>query len=164
MPSFADIQNEISNIMDVPVDQMDEEQKAAWDAYANELGEAQADKVDKYGQFRRLEMASADALEYEGKRLIAKAKIKRTNLEWLDNYYLANMQANGERKIRGKIYDISIRHSTAVQITDEKSLPQEFVRTTVTTAPDKARIKEKLRAGYVITGAELVKKPYLLVS
>ena len=156
MPTFADIQQEISNIMDIPLEQMNEEQTKAWNAYADELGVAQEEKIDGYGQFRRLELASADALEAESKRLAAKAKAKRGNVAWLDNYYMRNMQANGEKKIRGQLYTLSIRKSEAVQVSDLSVLPEKYVTIRTESTPNKTAIKAAIKAGIEVPGASIV--------
>lgn len=164
MPTFAQIQAEIANILDVPEEQMTEEQKAAWDAYADELGNMQADKIDAYSQARRLGLAQADDIEEEGKRLIAKARAMRNSFARSDKYVLFHMEANGEKKISGKHYSISRRENTFVNVKDENVLPAEYVRTTVTTAPDKAAIKAALKDGVEVPGAELAKSYSLQVA
>jgi len=164
MPTFREIQDEIRNIMDVPTDQMDEDQKAAWDAYADELGCQEQDKVDGYGQFRVLEKARAEALAAEGKRLLARSKSILNNLDYLDGRYLGAMQEHGLKKVNGQVYSISVRATDVVEVTDEDALPEEFRRTTVTVAPDKVAIKDALKQGFSIPGAQLAKSYSLRVA
>ena len=161
MATFADIQQEIANILDVDPNEMTEDQKAAWDAYAAELGNQEAEKVDGFGQFRTLQNARADALEAEGKRLIARSRSIRNNLGYLDNRYMTTMQAHGMKKISGDLYSISLRASDVVNVTDMDVLPAEFLRVKTVVDPDKVRIKDALKQGQEVPGAEL-KKSYSL--
>lgn len=51
---------------------------------------------------------------------------------------------------------VSFRKSERVDITDESKIPQELLTVKYTTAPDKAAIKEALKAGEIIEGCTLV--------
>lgn len=157
MPSFKEIQDEIANILDIPTDQMDDEQKAAWDSYANELGRQEASKVDGYGQFRRLQAARADALKAEADRLTSRARSIRNNLDWLDSQCLYAMRQHGLKKVSGDIYSISLRANEVVKITDASVLPPEYVRTKTSVEPDKIAIKEALKQGQEVPGAMMDK-------
>lgn len=164
MPSFSTIEAEISNILDVSPDDMDEEQKALWSAYAAELGNQEADKVDRYGQFRNLESARADALEAEGKRLIARSRSIRNNLGYLDSRYVVTMRKHRLKKISGELYAISLRATDIVNVTDMNVLPAEYIRVKTTTEPDKLAIKDALKQGIEIPGAMLEKSFSLRIS
>jgi hypothetical protein len=55
-------------------------------------------------------------------------------------------------------HELTSRKSQAVEIDDEESLPSEWLSFTTTSKPDKAAIKEALKAGQQITGAQLVSR------
>lgn len=66
------------------------------------------------------------------------------------------MQAAGVRKIEAPDFTLSLRNvPPTVQITDEAALPEGFVTTKITRAPDKRALKEALQAGEAIPGATL---------
>jgi hypothetical protein len=65
MPTFNEILEEIDNILSVPDDQLTEEQKAAFEGYANELAEQEAEKIDAFVQFIRSRQAKIDYLKEE---------------------------------------------------------------------------------------------------
>ncbi|MEB3167863.1 MAG: siphovirus Gp157 family protein [Synechococcaceae cyanobacterium] len=55
-------------------------------------------------------------------------------------------------------HEITSRKSQAVEIDDEDALASEWLSFTTTSKPDKAAIKEALKAGRQITGAQLVSR------
>ena len=59
MPSFADIQHEIANILSVADEDLTDEQKALFNEYADELAEQEEDKIDGFVFFIRAQQARA---------------------------------------------------------------------------------------------------------
>jgi len=55
-------------------------------------------------------------------------------------------------------HELTSRKSSAVEIDDEDSLPSEWLAHKTTSQPDKAAIKEALKAGHLIPGAQLVSR------
>ena len=55
-------------------------------------------------------------------------------------------------------HELSSRKSQAVVIDDEEALAPEWLAVTTTSKPDKAAIKEALKAGQLIPGAQLVSR------
>jgi hypothetical protein len=55
-------------------------------------------------------------------------------------------------------HEISSRKSSAVVIDDEEALDSEWLTVTTTSKPDKNAIKEALKAGRLITGAQLLSR------
>ncbi|MBM5783266.1 MAG: hypothetical protein FJ076_00175 [Cyanobacteria bacterium K_DeepCast_35m_m1_288] len=55
-------------------------------------------------------------------------------------------------------HELTSRKSQAVEIDDEEALDSQWLAVTTTSKPDKAAIKEALKAGRQITGAQLVSR------
>ena len=55
-------------------------------------------------------------------------------------------------------HELSSRKSQAVEIDDEQALDPQWLSFTTTSKPDKAAIKEALKAGQQITGAQLLSR------
>ena len=55
-------------------------------------------------------------------------------------------------------HELSSRKSSAVEIDDEQALDPQWLSFSTTSKPDKAAIKEALRAGQQITGAQLISR------
>lgn len=156
MPTFKDIQDEIRNILDIPDEELTDEQRAAVEDYLNELGQQEASKVDGFAQFVRLEEARAKAMKEEAKRLTSRAKTAEGRLSYLKAQYLGIMHSNGLRKVQGNAYTLSVRESKAVVVPEDPSgLDEIFLRRKEIVEADKAVIKEALAAGQSIPGCEL---------
>jgi len=162
MPSFEAIQEEIAGMLSIPDDELTDEQRAAMDTYLDELGKQEASKIDAFGQFLRVQSATADACKKEAQRLAGRSRTAEARISWLKTKYLDIMQRNGLRKIQGNVYTLSVRESDTVTVpTDVNALPETYLRRKESVEPDKTVIREALKAGQVIPGCEL-RKSYSL--
>ena len=164
MPSFEQIQDEISAMLSIPDEDLTDEQRAAMDAYLNDLAKAEANKVDAFGQFVRLESAKADACKKEAQRLANKAKTAEGRISYLKHLYLCTMQSNGLKKVQGNAYTLSVRESYRVDVTDISALPDLYLRRKEIVEPDKVVLREALKGGVNIPGAALVKAQHLQIQ
>lgn len=90
-------------------------------------------------------------------RLKEMQRIKKTaeNIEKrLKERLLWAMTTMGRDKVEVGLRKLSVRNTTAVTISDEASIPAEYI--IVETKIDKPRLKDALKNGAVINGAELV--------
>lgn len=71
----------------------------------------------------------------------------------LKGYLVESLKGDKFKTIRCAV---TFRKSEKVEITDESKIPQELLTVKYTTAPDKAAIKEALKAGEIIEGCSLV--------
>ncbi len=163
MPKFSDICDEISSMLSIPDEDLTDEQRAAMSAYLDELAGQEADKVDAFGQFVRLESAKADACKKEAQRLANKAKTAEGRISYLKHLYLCTMQSNGLKKVQGSAYTLSIREADSVDVTDVAALPDMYIRRKESVEPDKTVLKEALKGGLEIPGATLVKTSSLQI-
>ena len=98
MPTFAEIQEEIASMLDIPDEQLDEEQKQIMDSYLNELAAQEAGKIDGFSQFIRLQSEHVEACKNESKRLLERAKTAERRIQSLKNYYTGEMLRRGLKK------------------------------------------------------------------
>ncbi|KRM15943.1 hypothetical protein FD31_GL000842 [Companilactobacillus nantensis DSM 16982] len=105
-------------------------------------------KVDK-------ELAKDEvALREEVQRLSARAQSINNNRRILKQNLQDAMEITGKTKIKTKEFTIYIQNNPAsVKIPDEGKIPAYLSKTT--TVPDKTRIKELLKEGKDVPGAEL---------
>ena len=68
--------------------------------------------------------------------------------------FLYGMEVMGYDKVDIGLNKLSFRNSTAVNITDEAHIPNQYIK--IETSIDKMALKKDLQAGMVIEGAELV--------
>lgn len=164
MPTFMQIQDEIAGMLAIPDDELTDEQRETMCSYLDMLGDQEADKVDAFGSFLRLESARAEALKAEAARLASKARTAANRISFLKEKYLDAMQRNGLRQVRGQVYALSVRSTDVVTITNEVMLPKRFVVEKTTIMPDKLAIKDALKKGEAIPGAILDKSYSLRVA
>lgn len=117
----------------------------------NEITSDINDKVENVGLWVKNLEADVAAYKAEKKRFDEKIKKAERKIGSLEGY-LAD--ALGGRKYESARVSINFRKSETVEITDPNvELPEEYVR--VTKAPDKAALKDALKAGVKIDGVEL---------
>ena len=129
MATFAQIQAEIESMLSIPDDMLTDEQRATMDAYLDELGQQESDKVDGFGQFLRLQTARAEAMKEEGRRLYNAARCIENRLERLKLYYVGVLRVNKLQRVSGKVYTLSTLKSERVEVPANVSgLGEDFVR------------------------------------
>lgn len=156
MASLADIETEISSMLSIPDEQLNDEQRAAMDAYLDELAGQEAEKIDSFAAFLRAETARAKYFKEEAQRLSSKAKTAEGRINYLKHQYLCTMQSAGLTKIQGNAYSVSIRQTPSVEVTDVDSLDDMYCRIVpAKREPDKKLIAEALKGGMTIPGCRL---------
>lgn len=84
--------------------------------------------------------------------------------ERLKNILSDTMQSLGIIEIKGDFIKLSFRKSESVEITDESKLPREYMTEKVTLTPNKTKIKQDIKEGVTVEGAELVIKNNLQIK
>ena len=89
----------------------------------------------------------------DGKRIEA--------LKWLMTKAMDSLQYT---EVKSPEVTLRFRKSSSVEITDSESLPKQFLRTKTVVEPDKTAIKNALKAGEKIQGAQLVESRNLQIK
>lgn len=89
----------------------------------------------------------------DGKRIEA--------LKWLMTKAMDSLQYT---EVKSPEVTLRFRKSSSVEITDSESLPEQFLRTKTVVEPDKTAIKNALKAGEKIQGAQLVESRNLQIK
>ena len=85
------------------------------------------------------------------KREVAERKIKR-----LKQYLQDNMETIGKTKFKTQLFSYNIQNNPAsLKLTDEKLIPEKYYTVETSRKYDNKAIKDDLKAGKVINGAEL---------
>lgn len=98
--------------------------------------------------------ALADMADQRIKDLQAYKKTHSNIAKRLKDTLAYSMEVMGKDKVELDLHKISFRTSTAVNITDEARIPNNYIK--VETKIDKESLKRDLKAGLVIEGAELI--------
>ena len=165
MATLSAIQQEIENMLSIPDEMLTDEQRATMDVYLDELGQQEADKVDGFGQFLRLQTARAEAMREEVMRLYNAARCIENRLERLKLYYVGVLRVNNLQRVSGNVYTLSIRKAERVEVPANVSgLGEAFVRRKVKVEPDKKAIGDALKAGQEVHGCRIVESYSLQVK
>lgn len=140
--AFQEVQN-----MDLDSEVMKDTLDSIEDAIENK-----AENIAKL--IRNLESDVA-AYKEEEERLKTKRQATENKVKWLKTYLEDNMKLTGKTKFKSGMFNFSIQKNPAsVNITDEKAIPEEFL---IPQLPkiDKTSLKEILKRGIEVPGAEL---------
>lgn len=163
MPKFANILEEIENMLSIPDEELTEEQQAVMAEYLNELAQQEAEKIDGFVAFLRNSLARAKFQREEAKRLSESARAIENKVERFKDYYRGVMQAHGVTKIQGKVYSASIRATSCVAVENEKLIPDMWWNVKTTREPAKADILRALKRGEVVPGCSIAQS-YSLIA
>jgi DNA gyrase/topoisomerase IV subunit A len=122
------------------------------------------DKAISYGFIMKQFDNDASIIEAEINRLRALLNKADQRKELFKQRLSEAMQQFGVEKITTPLLKLSFRKSEAVEITDGESIPAEYYDEKIVTTLSKTRIKEAIKAGEIVTGAELVVKQNLQIK
>jgi len=113
------------------------------------------DKLENIAKLIRNLDGEATALKNEEERLADKRKSIENNIKNLKQYSQSALEDTGNRKLKAGIFTYSIqKNPPSVAINDDKLIPQEYY-VPVEPKLDKQYIKEMLKDGEEVPGAEL---------
>lgn len=142
--------------------EIDEETGEILNAEAlDELQLAREDKIEGVGLWIKNLQAEAEAVKKEKDAMADRQKRLEKKAESLKNYLAWALQ--GERFSTPKIM-MTFRKSESVYIPNEADLDDRFVNITMVKKPDKKLIKDTLKAGLEVPGAELITKQNLQIK
>lgn len=113
------------------------------------------EKVEDYCKLIKQFQYDAEMFGAEINRMKARKKAAENAVERMRTVLVMFLQASGQDKVKAGTFSVSTATTQAVQITDENAIPCRFL---VEQPPkiDKAGIKEALKDGETVAGAELV--------
>lgn len=141
--------------------EIDEETGEILNAEAlDQLQMAREDKIEGVGLWIKNLTAEAEAVKKEKDAMADRQRRLEKKVESLKHYLEYALQ--GEKFSTPRI-SMSFRRSESVFIPDEAQLDDRFVNVTMVKKPDKKLIKDTLKAGLEVPGAELVTKQNLQI-
>jgi hypothetical protein len=115
------------------------------------------DKAINVAKFLRNMEATAEAIKVAEADMAKRRKALESRVKWLKDYLKGNMEACGISKIECPYFKVAIQaNPAAVNILDEASIPERFKEQVITWKIDKTAIKDVIKAGEIVPGAELV--------
>ncbi len=133
----------------------EEDAKAFQDTLEGITGELD-EKVDRIAALMTEFDADCDALKNEEARLEARRKSIESNRARLAEYTLHCLQDAGIEKCKGPRFTVMVsKNPPRVVIDDAAKIPEAFVRMEWVTTPEKAAIRDALKAGKEVPGTHL---------
>lgn len=120
---------------------------------------ARDEKVENICLYIKDLNAEAKAIAEEAKTLTARKNHAEKKAESLRNYL--QMMLAGE-KFKTSRCSVSYRKTTAVLITDEAALPEDMVRVTI--EPNKTAIKDAIKTGKTVPGAQMEERQSMIIK
>lgn len=119
------------------------------------IEDAIENKAENIAKLIRNLESDVSAYKEEEDRLKTKRQAAENKVKWLKTYLEDNMKLTGKTKFKSGMFNFSIQKNPAsVNITDEKIIPEDFL---IPQPPkvDKTSLKEILKRGIEVPGAEL---------
>lgn len=113
------------------------------------------EKVESYCKIIRQFEADAEAFKKEKQRLADKQARCENNCVRMKKSLLDFLNASGQKKINTGLFTVSKTISHAVNITDEKLIPKEFLKIQPPKI-DKIALKSAISGGLNVIGAEVI--------
>jgi len=114
------------------------------------------DKAVNVAKFLRNMETAAEAIKAAEAEMAKRRKALESRVKWLKDYLKGNMEACGISKIECPYFKIAIQKNPAtVNILDENAIPDQFKEQVITWKINKAAIKDAIKAGETVPGAEL---------
>ncbi len=129
------------------------------------LGGELEDKAVNVAKFLRNMEATAKAIKDAEADMAKRRKSLENRVAWLKAYLKNNMEHTGITKIECPFFKIAIQNNPAsVNILNEEKIPEEYKTKVVNWKISKASIKDAIKAGVTIPGAELTNGTRLVIK
>ena len=118
-------------------------------------------KVENYIKVIKNTEADIEARKNESDRLLELNKKDKRKIERMKEDLKNSMELTGHERVNTTLFKLSFKKSKAVEV-DDLLLPEAYK--VATYKPDKKRLKEDLKNGLEILGAELVERKNLIIK
>ena len=115
------------------------------------------DKAVNVTKFLKNMEATAKAIKEAEAEMAKRRKSLENRIKWMKDYLKGSMEHTGITKIECPYFKLSIQKNPAsVNILNVESIPAQFKEKVISWKIDKTAIKNALKAGETVKGAELV--------
>lgn len=114
-------------------------------------------KADGYARIIKNLEGSVTALKAEIDRMTDRKKSIENNIERLKENLKNAMIATGKEKIKTDLFNVTVvNNPVAVNVIDEKLIPEEYFKVEIIRKLDKLSLRDAIKNGEEIQGAELM--------
>lgn len=143
--------------MDLPIEAVNDTLEA--------LGGELEDKAVNVAKFLRNMEAAADAIKAAEADMAKRRKALENRVQWLKSYIKGNMEACGISQIECPYFKLSVqKNPPAINILDEDAIPEQFKEQVISWKINKTAIKDAIKAGSAVPGAELTNGTRLAIK
>jgi ABC-type proline/glycine betaine transport system substrate-binding protein len=129
------------------------------------LGGELEDKAVNVAKFLRNMEAAAMAIKAAEESMEKRRKALENRVKWMKAYLKENMERTGISKIECPYFKLSIqKNPAAVNILDKTIIPADFKEQIISWKIDKTAIKEALKNGAAVPGAEITNGTRLVIK
>lgn len=123
------------------------------------------EKAVNVTKFLRNMEASAEAIKQAEEAMAKRRKVLENRAKWLKDYLKANMERTGISKIECPFFKLSVqKNPDSVNILDEDAIPEQFKEQVISWKISKTAIKDAIKVGQTVPGAELVSGTRLVIK
>ena len=130
----------------------------------NALNAEISEKIENVACYIKNLTADISALKEEEKNLNARRKQKERKIDSLKGYINYAMELSGRKSLESPRCKVSYRKSSSVEVPDINALDKDYITKTIEIKPNKVAIKEALKEGKTVEGAEIVERQNLLIK
>ncbi len=125
-----------------------------------------SEKIEQLLALIKNTQALSAMLKAESKSLADRQKACDSKVDSIKKYLIQTMQTMDKKKFTAGVHSLTVRAPVAsVKIVNETEIPPEFCEFVTSIKIDKNHIKEKLKLGIEVAGAELeLGKPSLVIK
>jgi hypothetical protein len=163
MTKLVAIEEEISNVLAVAEELGEDQQEAALE-YLDQLALQESEKIDGIAFAVRRRQSQIEFMKSEEDRIRSRRKAMESRLILFREYLAGIFKAQGLQRVKGVKSTLFLRKSSSVEIMDMRELPSEFVQTKIEYVPRKTQIKDALKDGQTVPGAQIVERQSLVIN
>lgn len=128
------------------------------------LGGELEDKAINVAKFLRNLETTAEAIKSAEADMNRRRKAFESRIQWLKHYLKTNMEHSGMTKIECPYFKLAVQNNpAAVTILDEDAIPECFKEQIISWKIDKTAIKDAIKSGQSVAGAELSASTRLVI-
>ena len=130
----------------------------------NALDAEISEKIENVACYIKNLTADISALKEEERNLNTRRKQKERKIDSLKGYINYAMELSGRKSLESPRCKVSFRKSSSVEVPDINALDEDYITKTIEIKPNKVAIKEALKEGKTVEGAEIVERQNLQIK
>lgn len=121
-------------------------------------------KADNIACLIKDKEATIKARESEMESLKERNEREQKQVDHLKRYLLQSLRLRNAKKLETVRNVIRMRNTISVQVEDDTVIPEQYIRTKVTSEPNKSEIGKALKEGIMIPGCSLLEKTSITIK